>query len=60
LLPCRLDTDPADRRGVADCPGVVLNDKGRPYRVVPTYGSEYGVFTGVTVEERQRVSRERM
>ena len=36
---------------------VVLNDKGRPYRVVPTYGSEYGVFTGVTVEERQRVSR---
>jgi phosphate-selective porin OprO and OprP len=36
---------------------VVLNDKGRPYRVAPTYGSEYGVFTGVTVEERQRVSR---
>lgn len=36
---------------------MVLNDKGRPYRVAPTYGSEYGVFTGVTVEERQRVSR---
>ncbi|CAO4138773.1 OprO/OprP family phosphate-selective porin [Methylorubrum aminovorans] len=36
---------------------VVLDRKGRPYRIAPTYGSEYGVFTGITVEEGQRVSR---
>lgn len=36
---------------------LVLNRKGRPYRIAPAYGSEYAVFTGVTVEEGQRVSR---
>lgn len=36
---------------------VVLDGKGRPYRVAPNYGSEYGVFTGVELEDRQRVSR---
>ncbi|WP_286134526.1 porin [Methylobacterium sp. Leaf123] len=36
---------------------VVLDEKGRPYQVVPGHGSEYGVFKGVALEERQRVSR---
>lgn len=37
--------------------GWVLNGKGRPYRLKPVYGSEYAVFTGVEVEEGQRVAR---
>ena len=36
--------------------GWVLNGKGREYRLVPTYASEYAVFQGVKVEDPQRVS----
>ncbi len=35
----------------------MVNGKGRPYRIKPSYGSEYGEFGGVTVADRQRVSR---
>lgn len=36
---------------------LVLNGKGRRYRLTPPYSSEYAVFQGVQVEESDRVSR---
>lgn len=37
--------------------GWVLNGRGRPYRLAPEYGSEYAVFSGVAIEDSQRVSQ---
>ncbi len=35
----------------------VVNGNGRPYRLAPTYGSEFAVLTGVEVDDSQRISR---
>ncbi len=35
----------------------VVNGYGRPYRLAPTYGSEFAVLQGVEVEDAQRISR---
>ncbi len=35
----------------------VVNGYGRPYRIAPTYGSEFGVLGGVEIDDAQRVSR---
>ena len=35
----------------------VINGKGRPYRIAPPYGSEFGVLQGVQVEDSQRISQ---
>ncbi|TGD94963.1 OprO/OprP family phosphate-selective porin [Methylobacterium nonmethylotrophicum] len=37
--------------------GLLLNSKGRRYSIAPNYATEYAVFSGVQVEEAQRVSR---
>ncbi|WP_407525490.1 OprO/OprP family phosphate-selective porin [Methylobacterium oryzisoli] len=37
--------------------GLVLNGEGRRYRIAPDYATEYAVFAGIDVPERQRVSR---
>ena len=35
----------------------VVNGNGRPYRLAPTYGSEFAVLTGVEIDDSQRISR---
>lgn len=35
----------------------VVNGYGRPYRIAPTYGSEFAVLTGVEIDDAQRISR---
>ena len=35
----------------------VINGNGRPYRIAPTYGSEFAVLTGVEIDDAQRISR---
>lgn len=35
----------------------VINGDGRPYRIAPTYGSEFAVLTGVEIDDAQRISR---
>lgn len=35
----------------------VINGDGRPYRVAPTYGSEFAVLAGVEIDDAQRISR---
>ncbi len=36
--------------------GWVVNGKGRPYRIAPSFGSDAGVLQGVQVEDPQRLS----
>jgi phosphate-selective porin OprO/OprP len=35
----------------------VVNGYGRPYRLAPTYGSEFAVLQGVEIDDAQRISR---
>ncbi len=35
----------------------VVNGYGRPYRLAPTYGSEFAVLQGVEIDDSQRISR---
>ena len=35
----------------------MVNGNGRPYRLAPTYGSEFAVLTGVEIDDSQRISR---
>ena len=35
----------------------VVNGNGRPYRLAPSYGSEFAVLTGVEIDDSQRISR---
>lgn len=35
----------------------VVNGNGRPYRLAPTYGSEFAVLQGVEIDDSQRISR---
>ncbi len=35
----------------------VVNGNGRPYRLAPTYGSEFAVLQGVDIDDAQRISR---
>ncbi len=35
----------------------VVNGNGRPYRLAPTYGSEFAVLQGVEIDDAQRISR---
>ncbi len=35
----------------------VVNGYGRPYRIAPTYGSEFAVLQGVEIDDAQRISR---
>ncbi|GJD48496.1 Porin P [Methylobacterium crusticola] len=37
--------------------GLVLNGRGRRYQLAPAYATEYAVFSGIQLDDAQRVSR---